>query len=51
MKVYFEHSTGKEDAAKELFAVINADNFYGRDAFERLPNFYKQSEIPNSMQL
>lgn len=28
-----------KDAVKEPFAVINADDFYGRDAFEKAANF------------
>lgn len=33
-----------KDAIKEPFAVINADDFYGRDAFQKLANFLKNLE-------
>ena len=34
-----------KDTVKEPFAVINADDFYGRDAFEKAINFYQRCEL------
>ena len=33
-----------EDAIKENFAVINADDFYGREAFEKIAEFLKTAK-------
>lgn len=36
-----------KDAVKEPFAVINADDFYGRDAFEKAYKFLTKEVSPN----
>lgn len=37
-----------KDAIKEPFAVINADDFYGRDAFEKAAAFLKEESKPDT---
>lgn len=37
-----------KDAINEPFAVINADDFYGRDAFEKSAKFLKQEANPQT---
>jgi dTDP-glucose pyrophosphorylase len=36
-----------KDAIKEPFAVINADDFYGRDAFKTIGKYLKEDNSPN----
>lgn len=38
-----------KDVIKEPFAVINADDFYGADAFKKLADFFAQTDIDGNI--